>query len=158
MTPTSATTHDTAVLCRELVIAANRALRDNPLMTGVATLYPLDQGRALPALMEWLAAGIPFPIICAAVVDVCARFTPTKASPRIASFKYFEHRVREGFAQHQATADIESAGAGVALAAADPEQVAEYRTRLARAREVEDQADIQRYIELLAFLGVKEAA
>ena len=112
--PKSATTGDTDAtplldLARELAIAVNRALRDNPATQAHASLYPLAAGSAMTPLKDWLDAGIPFDVIREACAKAASRFSPAQKGDHIARFTYFDRIVRSAWDKAQANADVESA-------------------------------------------------
>ena len=79
--------------------AANAGAQANPLTAADAGLHPLTPDRAQQAVADWLAPGIPLPLICRVVEDVARRYTPAGTTKRrITSFRYFDQAIREAHA------------------------------------------------------------
>lgn len=91
-----------------VAVAANAGLRANPALAGFNELLP-QQAEA--PVSDWLAAGIPLPLICETVEAVARRYRPGVKGHQPTSFEYFDKPVRQAFARQQGTEQLRAAPA-----------------------------------------------
>lgn len=80
-------------------IAANDGLRANPHLAG--RFNELLPQMAEQPVADWLQAGIPLPLICQTVEEVCRRYKPAPHRKQPSSFAYFDPPIREAHARAQ---------------------------------------------------------